>query len=138
MDIPDNELIQGLKSSSAKSFDRIFRKYHTLLLYTARGYFHNNFLAEEVIADVFLHIWQKRETIDVTTSLKDYLTRAVVNKCTDYYRIQHNLDRLKMEMGRQQQSSFALIDLGEDPLEYTITHELEEHLKDAVESLPER
>ncbi|WP_431217513.1 RNA polymerase sigma-70 factor [Puia sp. P3] len=38
-------------------------------------------LAQEVVNDVFVRLWQDAEKIDIQSSLKSYLYRAVVNRC---------------------------------------------------------
>jgi RNA polymerase sigma-70 factor (ECF subfamily) len=132
------ELLRELKSGNQHAFDIIFKKYYTFLCIEARGYFKNNHLVEEIVCDVFTKIWQKRALLDITLSLREYLIKAVHNNCINYYRMQKVQDRLKQEVDEHQTRAYALIDIGQDPLEYTIMNEFEEHVNEAIESLPER
>lgn len=43
-------------------------------------------MAEEIVQEVFLYIWERRETWDVRTSAKSYLFAAVRNAATSYLR----------------------------------------------------
>jgi DNA-directed RNA polymerase specialized sigma24 family protein len=47
-------------------------------------------------------------------------------------------EKLLKEISETEEQAYTLADLGEDPLEYTISHEFEQRLIDAVDSLPER
>lgn len=134
----DEDLIRDLKMSNQAAFDTIFKKYYKALCYTAKGYFKNHFLVEEIVCDVFTKIWQNRNNLMITSSLRDYLLKAVHNNCINYYRMQKVQDRLKQGVDENQKKAFSLADIGEDPLEYTIAQELEKHLDEAIESLPDR
>jgi len=134
----NTELVCGLKAGKQDAFDMIFKKYYKLLCYEARGYFKNNYLIEELVCDVFTKIWQNRADLTINTSLREYLTKAVRNNCINYYRSQKVQEKLKKDVDENQKRAYSLIDIGQDPLEYTITNELERHLNEAIESLPAR
>jgi len=132
------ELIYELKTGSQKAFETVFKKYYKLLCVEARGYFRNNHLIEEIVCDVFTKVWQNRAEITISASLREYLIKSVRNNCINYYRMQKVQEKLKHNLDENQKKAYALIDIGEDPLEYTISNELEKHLNEAIESLPER
>jgi len=132
------ELISKLIAGNQNAFDTIFKKYYKLLCFEARGYFKNNYLAEEIVSDVFTKIWQNRNHLEISTSLREYLIKAVHNNCINYYRMQKVQQRLKQEVDENQKRAYALIDIGQNPLEYTIINELENRLSEAIEALPER
>lgn len=138
MDYSDAELIGKLKKANTNAFDEIFRKYYNLLCYEARGYFKDNFLIEEIVSDVFTRIWQNREKLIITSSLKVYLVKAVHNTCIDYYRIQKNLEKISKDLEYKEKKAYTLMDIGQDPLEYTISNDLELRYREAVETLPDR
>lgn len=138
MDTLNNELIRDLKAGKQDAFDRIFKRYYTLLCTEARGYLRNSYLVEEIVCDIFTRLWQNRASLNITVSLRGYLIKAVHNNCINYYRIHKTQERLKQEVDENQKKSYSLIDIGQDPLEYTIVNELQEHLNEAIESLPNR
>src|SRR5690606_2241172 len=57
-----------------------------MLCMIAYEYTRNKVLAEEMVGDTFLRLWEKRETIQVTTSLKNYLIKSTQNTCLQYIR----------------------------------------------------
>lgn len=133
-----NILIKELKAGNQTAFDTIFKLFYKLLCREARGFFRNDHLVEEVVCDVFVKLWNNRDTLEIRGSLRDYLYKAVYNNCVTYYRTLKVQERLKSEVDEQQKIRYALMDLGQDPLEYMITSELEEKVNEAIESLPPR
>lgn len=69
-----------LSKKDKKSFEIIFKAYYAQLVRYAFLYVKEKEVAEEVVQDVFLTIWEKKESILISTSLKSYLFRAVYNK----------------------------------------------------------
>jgi RNA polymerase sigma-70 factor (ECF subfamily) len=134
----NNNLISELIAGNQSAFDEIFKKYYKLLCFEARGYFKNKYLVEEIVCDVFTKIWLTRNNLTITSSLREYLIKAVHNNCINYYRMQKVQEKLKQEVDENQKRACALIDIGQNPLEYTISNELEERLNEAIEALPER
>lgn len=137
-DLINAELIQALKSGKQHAFDIIFKKYYTFLCIEARGYFKNPYLVEEIVCDVFTKLWQNRNSLDIEQSLREYLLKAVHNNCINYYRRQKVQEKLKQEVDENQKKAYSLIDIGQNPLEYTIMNEFEKYVNDAIESLPPR
>jgi RNA polymerase sigma-70 factor, ECF subfamily len=136
MDLSTDDIIHGLKSGNRKIFEKVFKKYYTLLCFEARGYIKSDDLIEEIVCDVFTRVWQNRETLVIKTSLRDYLIKAVHNKSIDYYRQLKRQETFKASMEEKGQSLYTLMDLGETPLDYILTQELEERIHAVIESLP--
>jgi RNA polymerase sigma-70 factor (family 1) len=107
-----------------------------MLCYEARGYIHADHLIEEIVCDVFTRLWQNRESIIITSSLREYLIKSVHNNCIDYYRQQKAQNRLKSNVEENQKIYSTLADLDENPLDYIVTRELEERIAEAINSLP--
>ncbi len=131
-------LVRELKAGDQHAFDTIFKSFYKLLCREARGFFRNDHVVEEVVCDVFLKLWNNKSELVITGSLRDYLVKSVYNNCINYYRAQKVQEKLKTEVDEQQKRRYALMDLGQDPLEYIITNELEEKVNEAIETLPPR
>jgi RNA polymerase sigma-70 factor, ECF subfamily len=136
MDISEEVIIRELKADNRKVFEQVFKKYYPMLYYEARGYTRSNYLAEEIVCDVLTRIWQNREKLFINTSLRDYLIKSVHNSCIDYYRQQKTQEKLKSGLEETYRSNYLLEDLGENPLDYILTLELEEHIQKAIDTLP--
>ncbi len=138
MNISGKEIILELKKGNREAFEQVFREYYNMLCLEAKGYIHADHLVEEIVCDVFTKIWLNREKLFIKTSLKNYLIKSVHNNCIDYYRHQKFQDKWNHKGDSETTESYTLADLGENPLDYMISQELENRIKDAIESLPEQ
>ncbi len=82
------ELVQKFKQGDGNAFEEIFRSYITALNNYASFYTGSSQIAEDMVHDVFFKIWEKRKTIEIHTSIKSYLFRAVHNQCVQYLKHQ--------------------------------------------------
>jgi RNA polymerase sigma-70 factor (ECF subfamily) len=136
MDLRDGDIILKLNAGNRETFEFIFKKFYSLLCYEARSYIKSEDLIEEIVCDVFTRIWLNREALEIKTSLRDYLVKAVHNNCIDYYR---QLKRQKSFIADSEESDIklnTLLDLGEDPLNYILTKELEDKILKSIDTLP--
>lgn len=137
MDRLEENLATGLKQGNREIFEEIFKKYYALLCFEARGYFKSYDLIEDIVCETFTHIWINRENVFINTSLRDYLVRAVHNKCIDYWR---QLQKQQNKNIGLEEAEFvsSISDLGESPLDYILTRELEEKIINSIELLPQQ
>lgn len=110
------------------SFEKLFREYFPPLMSFARKILTDEDDAREVVQKVFISLWEKRESIDLTTSLKSYLFTSVHNRSLNVIR-----DRKK----------FSEVEVPEMAGEWDVSAhiesiELEEKIAEALESLPEK
>lgn len=64
-----------------KSFELLFNQYAESLVRYAETILKNTYEAEDIVQQLFVQFWAKRESLDINTSLKSYLYRAVHNSC---------------------------------------------------------
>ena len=69
-----------------KHFEEIFTKYYSMLCIIAYDYVGDKSLAEEMVQDTFMAIWEKRDSITVTPAIRYYLVKATQNTCLQYLR----------------------------------------------------
>lgn len=70
------------------TYEILFRAYYAGLCGYARKYVAESEVAEEIVQDIFVLLWEKRETLAIKSSFKSYLFRAVNNKCLNYLKHQ--------------------------------------------------
>lgn len=81
--ITDSELLELVKGSGNKAFDILFVRYCQPLREYAMHYMHDRELAKDVVNDVFLKLWMKRDVIANVGNLSAYLHSCVRNDCLD-------------------------------------------------------
>ncbi len=70
-----------MKEGDEKSFESLFKELYAELCSYALQYTSDRFLADEIVQDVFIKIWQNRENITPTKSIKAYIFQTVHNSC---------------------------------------------------------
>jgi len=119
-------------SLDKSAFEKLFKTLFPSLAHFARKYVPDNDTAKEIAHDVFLNLWEKRENIDSSTSLKSYLFTSVYNRCMNYIRDHRkfNRDEQIFDILEQEEQSVP-----HDPLE---EQELESRIIESMNSLPPR
>jgi RNA polymerase sigma-70 factor (family 1) len=76
---PDAELIQKIREGDIRSFERVFNLYAKDLVRYANTIVKNGDDAEDIVQQLFVVLWNKKGTTNITGSLKSYLYRSVYN-----------------------------------------------------------
>lgn len=84
MEYSNKELIQGIKQGNIASYESLYKEYYIFLCMIAEHIVRNHADAEEIVSDVFVKLWNIREKINITTSIKAYLVKAVHNTSLNY------------------------------------------------------
>jgi RNA polymerase sigma-70 factor (ECF subfamily) len=112
-----------------RTLEVIFKEHHAHCLAFALHYTGDAHDAEEVIQQVFLRLWEKRDTIEITGATKSYLFAAIRNTAISNWR--KETVRLEKE---NEAGTFRFADLSvQSPV-----WELERLYQQALEQLPER
>jgi len=80
----DEDLFQCIKREDAKALKILFERYYSPLCHFAFKFVQEVHLAEEVVSDVFLALWLKKQTIEIRLNLRAYLYTAVRNQSLNY------------------------------------------------------
>ncbi len=125
----DKKLIEELISGNEAAFDEIFRIYYRRLVYFSMNVLKNKDSAEEVIQDLFVKLWEKKDKLEFKVSIKAYLYRAVYNNSVQYFKKQQRFVNNDFELAEELSAGFN------DILEQT---ELEERIYQTIEQLPDK
>lgn len=135
----EQELIKSVYKGNKKGFEILFRTYYKRLCAYAVSFVSQNDLAEDIVTDVFLKLWEKRETLNIPESVSSYLFQSVKNSCINY------LNREKNRKNTISENEINLLNLkikypvsDKYPLTDLIGQELEEKIRTEIEKLPEQ
>lgn len=110
----------------------LFREEFKNLCLLAIRFVKDRDTSKEIVQDSFIHLWEKRETIDLSKSVKSYLTSSVRNKCLNYLRDNRKFNNeildaegLLSDHGVMQENSMEEADL-------------RQKIKSAIDELPEK
>ncbi len=132
----EEELLRLLKKGDENSIKRIFETYYVELCFFARSIVKNHQVAEEIVEDLFVHLWLNSKSLILIVSLKSYLYRSVHNNCLKY------LEKVKTQNKHLELLQFApekeeIHPVTSDyPLSILVAKELEQKAELVVESLP--
>lgn len=77
----EQELALNIKQGDIKSFELLFNTHCSNMLQYATTMLKDSDDAEDIVQQVFVQLWAKREAVVIETSIKSYLYRAVHNSC---------------------------------------------------------
>ena len=77
--------INGLIRGNEKSFQILFINYYSVLVSFAMKYLESQDVAEDIVQDVFVKIWESREKLGEIDNLSAYLYQMVRFKSFNYY-----------------------------------------------------
>lgn len=69
-----------MKAGDKSAFSSIFSYYYANLVSFANNFVHDMDSAEEIVQDVFVHLWENRDVLCISSSLKSYLLKMVQNR----------------------------------------------------------
>ncbi|NLR67365.1 RNA polymerase sigma-70 factor [Chitinophaga varians] len=115
-DTTDTELWQLARQDSLPAYGELYERYWETLYETAYWRLYDKDAAKDIVQEVFIYCWQKREQIHITESVEAYFRTAVKFKV---------LNHLKSEQARDKYSQLAGREIPE------ITHATEETLAGA-------
>lgn len=77
---PDLQLFGAVRKGDRSAFEQLFQKYYTDLCHYAWTYLDEKSETEDAVQDVFIYIWNNRETIRLQESFRGYLFSAVKHR----------------------------------------------------------
>ena len=115
-----------------RTFEELFRSFFPSLVLFAQKYVPDQDTAKDIVHNVFINLWEKRQQVDTDSPLKSYLFTSVHNRCLNYIRDQKKFDKDETRFQRLDSTEFSD---GVDRLE---EQELEQRIFDALQALPEK
>ena len=74
----ESEWVEAIRAGKPSAFEALFHAYHAEMCAFAYRYLGARDLAEEIVQEVFLCVWERRETWHISTSVRSYLTEIDV------------------------------------------------------------
>lgn len=122
----------SMKTMDKAAFEELFRSCFTPLCSFAQKYVGDIDEAKDIVHNVFINLWNKREEVDLNTSLKSYLFQGVYNRSLNYIRdhkklVKFDTPQSEAELGQYLESK--------DHLE---SEEAEGRINRALDELPDK
>ncbi len=135
----EKRIRKDLKKGDKNAFRELYEKFYPGLCVLACRYIQRQPVAEEIVQEVFLKLWENHKETEIRESLHSYLYACVRNSSLNY--LKHLLVERKYNSGRAEELRRALNYFHfsqEDGSSILIAEELQKNFEDALESLPPR
>lgn len=88
-----NSVQKKLKEGNPLYFKQLYTLYYKKLCVYSLNYTDDKDLAQDIVQDTFMYIWDNRKKIIITTSINSFLYKIVYNKIMDHYRSKKKIDK---------------------------------------------
>ncbi len=97
-----------------EAFRFFFEKYYTDLCNFVNIYLNDPITAEDLVQDIYVYFWNKKENIRIETSVKSYLLKASKNKSLNYLRNEKNRLAIHEKLANESATSCEIPEDRED------------------------
>lgn len=127
----EQQLVASLRQGHTAPFSLLFKTYYKDLVLFAGTFLPSRTVCEDIVQSVFTKLWSDHANLQIETSLKSYLLKAVQNRCLDEIRHQ--------SVVREHESYFLSMNVLDDvdTENYILYSNLYDHLQKALATLPE-
>jgi len=125
------DILPRLRAGDKSALKVLFDNHYKMVCSAIHRFIRDHSLTEDLAQEVFVRFWEKREKINITSSVEAYLRRMAVNEALGYLR--RNKSRFDEEI-----TPNTIGGMTEDVEQQFLRSELEIKVKDAINELPPR
>lgn len=130
--ISDSDLARKIKNGEKNAYQELFERYAPRIYQFSLTYLKNQADAEELVQDVFLKIWEKRDTLDQSKNIKSFIFKIAVNTIYDFIR-HKNIENAFSDFVRSNSEAGS-----NSTWHSVIFDEMQENLQKLLSQLPEQ
>jgi RNA polymerase sigma-70 factor (ECF subfamily) len=132
---PNDISIEHINSKDANAFHLLYKKFYKALVYYAMQQIESSEVAEDIVQEVFINIWEKDLCFQNEKALNVYLYNSIRNAIINYIRHKEvEVNYIKQSIQAEQSASKA----EEDDIDYIFEDDVYKQLFDMIDHLPER
>lgn len=137
--LSDENLLSLIQNNQDEAFQFLFKKYYSRLLAYAIRFVKEKEIAEDIIQEVFMSFWEKRQLLK-SISLSSLLFCMVRNASINYLKQKVLVDKFPIEYIENIDGEEKLysLDFALSADEETLYEELRKRIQEALSILPER
>lgn len=130
MNPTDDIVWQQIRERNIPAFESYYKEHFKEYFLVAYKFVKSTPVSQEIVNDVFLKIWEDANKIEIESSLKAYIYRAVVNRSINAVN--------KQQKELQHQRELALLPPGYYEEKQLEANELKAQLYKAIDNLPDQ
>lgn len=125
-----NDILSRLGRNDKTALRELFHQHYPSVCQAIHRFIHDRNLVEDLAQEVFIRFWEKRQQIDIHSSIPAYLRRMAVNEALGYLRRnKHYIEEITPQVSNDTDFS------GE---EQYLHNELAQTIQEAIQQLPPR
>jgi RNA polymerase sigma-70 factor (ECF subfamily) len=119
--VDEKHIIKGIRAGRESAYALLFKKFYRPLSVFATTYINDQDSAKEIVQDLFVHLYENRRVLVISTSLKSYLYQSVRNRCLNHLK-RTQVERKHLDQAALEQRSTEDLEakIAETELEYGI------------------
>lgn len=127
----DPALLLQIKQDNHLAFDMLFGRYWEKMYRAAWARLNDEAAAQDIVQEIFIKLWQRRNSLEIQLSVEGYLLSAVRLSVISYFRSQKVSEQ-------RMQDALSRVEILEDSIHANEGYlELERTLEEAVNHMPE-
>lgn len=131
-------LVEQLIGGDEPAFKQTFCRYYPGLIRFATSYVHDRYVAENIVQDAFVILWEKRTMLNLNSNIKAFLVTIVRNKAINILEKERNRAEIDSNLLKIRETNNELDSLYSLNPEELFSSEILDILNRALEELPEQ
>ncbi len=127
----DNTLVQQIQNGSKEAFEVLYRRYSFRINRFVVSYLKSEEEAEELVQDVFLKLWEKKQSLDSSQNIQSYIFKIAVNTIYDFIR-RKNIKEAFLELAGNG------LNVSESTWDEVVYNDMLKHMNILLEKMPEQ
>jgi RNA polymerase sigma-70 factor (ECF subfamily) len=131
-------LFRMIQKGDEIAFEKVFRKFHPRLYNFALKVVKNNEIAEDIIQDIFIKLWEKKEKIK-PVNIEGFIFKVLKNQCITHLRNLKIIENARFNLSNMSHiEELYRIDFIRDEPYVLIEQELQLEIDRVLNMLPDR
>ncbi len=131
-----NILLEKVKTGDMKAFEQLYKSLHPRMFVYSRRFISDPETSKDILQELFTDFWNKKEEINIQTSVSAFLFKMLHNRCIDYLRaevVKNNFSSLSSL--RLSEVKYRYYDFEEDPFPTIFMSEISKITEQVIENL---
>lgn len=128
----DVDLVERLQNNEEGALTIIYKQYWEIMYLAAYNLVKDRSVCEDIVQEVFISLWQRREKLQIKVSLKSYLYTSTVYKVYDHFNKNKKMPKDELFDNFENKIETS------NPETKLMHQELIYHLDSIVDTLPEK
>ncbi len=135
----EKQLVDSINKGELEAFHHLYIEYYSSLCIYAKNFTRNKEIAEEVVQNVFISMWEHKGHLNIESSLKSFLFVSIRNGCLNHLKHLQVINKFNLYYTQLLKDAQDLFNVSQETGDSLLmANELEEKISKEIELLPEQ